>query len=212
MFFALWGLTVPICPLSSYATASELQHLLTDSTTTRLFVHPSLLGLALQAAKRVGLPEDRIYTIEGDVPNRRSFGQMIDGVVARKTPEVRSRPVKHDTLAYLLFSSGTSGVPKSVMVSHTNLVFQMLQTGIVEEALSVVMPVRREEYSFRKRISSFHRNRLRTRLLGLRWASCLSTTHLYAHFACYSRHLGLQSTSGNRLRRPPAYARSSNGV
>jgi long-subunit acyl-CoA synthetase (AMP-forming) len=189
MFFALWGLTVPICPLSSYATASELQHLLTDSTTTRLFVHPSLIGLALQAAKRVGLPEDRIYTIEGDVPNRQSFGQMIDGVIARKTPAVRSRPVKHDTLAYLLFSSGTSGVPKSVMVSHTNLVFQMLQTGIVEEALSVVMPVRREVCACGKPISAFYRSRLRTRLLGLHWASCLSTTLLYAYFPCLSRHL-----------------------
>jgi long-subunit acyl-CoA synthetase (AMP-forming) len=38
-----------------------------------------------------------------------------------------------------MFSSGTSGVPKSVMISHTNLVFQMYQNQIVEDAIAAAV-------------------------------------------------------------------------
>jgi long-subunit acyl-CoA synthetase (AMP-forming) len=141
IMYALWGLTVPICPLSSYSTVVELQHLLRDSTATRLFVHPRLLPMALEAASKTGLREDRIYILEGNVSGRKSLSEMIDDIQSRKTPAVQSRPVQYNTLAYLLFSSGTSGVPKCVMVSHTNVIFQMHQNAIVNEELEVVMPV-----------------------------------------------------------------------
>jgi long-subunit acyl-CoA synthetase (AMP-forming) len=141
--YALWGLTIPICPLSSYSTLGELQHLLRDSTVSRLFVHPSLLPLALDAASKIGLNPRHIYILEGHVEGRRSLGEIIDNVLSHgsKVQKAQVRPVKHDTLAYLLFSSGTSGTPKSVMVSHSNLVFQMHQTAIVNEANEVVLPV-----------------------------------------------------------------------
>jgi acyl-CoA synthetase (AMP-forming)/AMP-acid ligase II len=132
---------VPVCPLSSYSTVSELSNLLSVSTATRLFVHPNLLPIALEAASNAGLPHEHVYVLGGQVAGRKSLGDMIDEIIERKTPVVPVKPVKHNTLAYLLFSSGTSGVPKSVMVSHSNLVFQMYQNDMVEETLASASPV-----------------------------------------------------------------------
>lgn len=135
---ALLALAVPLCPLSSYSTPFELASLLRQSCVTRLFVSPALLALARAAAKEVGLSDDCILLLEGSAPGRKNLTDLIDSVVARQIPAVGVRSVEKDTLAYLLFSSGTSGLPKAVMVSHDNLVFQLMQVEMInQESLAV---------------------------------------------------------------------------
>jgi acyl-CoA synthetase (AMP-forming)/AMP-acid ligase II len=90
-------------------------------------VQSKFLSLVQRAAKDVGLSDDHIYVLEGDVKGRRSFDEMIHHVRKKFTSRLAVRPVKQDTLAYLVFSSGTSGLPKAVMISHGNLNFTMMQ-------------------------------------------------------------------------------------
>ena len=65
-----------------------------------------------KAAKEVGLPDDHIYTLEGSVKGRRSLSDMVRQVKKDSTPRIDIRPAGEATLAYLVFSSGTSGLPK----------------------------------------------------------------------------------------------------
>lgn len=103
---------IPIGLLSAYATPYELAHALKTSTSTHLFVQPELLPKALEAAKQVGLPEERIYILEGTANGRRAFRDMRDTIRLLGTPIVPVKQVTKNTLAYLVFSSGTSGLPK----------------------------------------------------------------------------------------------------
>ena len=114
MVHSLLMIATPIALISSYSTSFELKHALKLSKATRLFVDSKLLPLALSVAKEVGLSHKRIYLLQGSGHGRvkKCFGDMIHEVRSKKISRVEVRPAKNDTLAYLVFSSGTSGLPK----------------------------------------------------------------------------------------------------
>lgn len=133
MVNALIYIGVPISLLSAYATPYELAHSLKTSKVTHLFIQPDFLPKALEAAKQYGLPESRIYILEGSSAGRRSFQDLAAQVRARSIHLVAPKEVKRDTLAYLVFSSGTSGLPKAVMISHGNIWAMVLAQMVMKQ-------------------------------------------------------------------------------
>ncbi|OJA11811.1 hypothetical protein AZE42_11578, partial [Rhizopogon vesiculosus] len=105
----------------SYATPYEFENANSLAQPTRIFTSPSLLPLALTS----GLPADRIYLLEGEKEGCTSYDQFISSV-CNGVPRVPVRHATKDTLAYMVFSSGTSGLPKVVMLSHGNITHAVL--------------------------------------------------------------------------------------
>lgn len=77
-------------------------------------MQPKFLPLVRQTAKNIGFPDNKIYILEGRVKGRLSFDEMIHQVRAECNSRLAVRPADKDTLAYLVFSSGTSGLPKGL--------------------------------------------------------------------------------------------------
>jgi acyl-CoA synthetase (AMP-forming)/AMP-acid ligase II len=102
--------------ISGYSTPFEFKHAVSLSQATRIFVSPSLLPLALTS----GLPDDRIYLLEGHVEGRLSYEDLVNRARRNRMPRLAIKHATRDTLAYLVFSSGTSGLPKGM---HAALVF-----------------------------------------------------------------------------------------
>lgn len=155
MIHACIRIAVPFALISSYSTPFELKHALTLSKATRLFVDEKFLPTVLPVAKAVGLSSDRVYVmkengaksvkVKKSGKERKSFRSIIEGVRKRGTKTIDVRPAGKDTLAYLVFSSGTSGLPKAVMISHGNLIFSVAQSIVVGAA---VMDVYTVSFSF----------------------------------------------------------------
>ncbi|KAK7050947.1 hypothetical protein VNI00_005059 [Paramarasmius palmivorus] len=138
---SLLAVATPFALISAYSTRLELIHAFRLAKVTRLFVQPKYLQSALSVAKEVKIPAKNIYIMGGNVKGHRSFGSMIERVQKANVPLLAPHPVTKDTLAYLVFSSGTSGLPKAVMINHGNIIYSLYQTGVVgQTTLEVYTP------------------------------------------------------------------------
>ena len=109
---------IPFTLIPAYATEFELNHIMKTVSPSCLFVQPDLLPKALKAASTSSLPSNKVYVLEGMSPGRQSLGDLIKTVASRKVPQEPVRTVTKDTIAYFIFSSGTSGLPKGMCVIY----------------------------------------------------------------------------------------------
>ncbi|KAG1737862.1 uncharacterized protein EDB91DRAFT_1237828 [Suillus paluster] len=137
LMHSLLVITVPFVLFSSYSTPYEFKHANSLAQATRIFASPSLLPLALTS----GLPAGRIYLLEGEIKGYTSFDQLVSSARENGIPRLPVRHATKDTLAYLIYSSGTSGPPKAVMTSHGNITCSTLGTMVnVMEMAKVQAP------------------------------------------------------------------------
>ena len=110
-------------------TAHELAHQLNDSGARMLFTIGPFLENARAAAAEAGLsPEGIIVVGEGDGDETTLLELRDEG---GEVPEV-DYDIGSD-LAVIPYSSGTTGLPKGVMLSHRNLIANVLQfTQVIE--------------------------------------------------------------------------------
>ncbi|KAI9695863.1 MAG: hypothetical protein M1836_005980 [Candelina mexicana] len=137
----LSGISSPANPAYSLA---ELEHQLRDSGSKVLFTNAPLLPVALEAACKVGIPKDRIYLLElpteatgGQAPPKeyKTVNELIkEGERLPLLEELRwERGQGAKQTAFLCYSSGTSGLPKGVMISHRNVIANVLQIATFEK-------------------------------------------------------------------------------
>lgn len=103
---------IPFMLIPAYATEFELNHILKTLKPSCLFVQPDLLPKVLKAAPTIGLSSDKVFVLEGRSEGRQSFGDLINTAKSNEIPQEPVRQTTKDTLAYFIFSSGTSGLPK----------------------------------------------------------------------------------------------------
>lgn len=109
-------------------TTEEVKHQLTVTSAICLFTCKALLPVAEPACREASI---KIIVIDGEAPNCISISEIYKlGVSVPDLPILRLKPGENkQRLAFLCFSSGTTGKPKGVMISHYNVIANTMQNA-----------------------------------------------------------------------------------
>lgn len=125
-FHGVLSIGATVTTLNSLYTAGEIEKQLRDAGAEWLITVSPLLPQAQQAAAEVGIANEHLIVLDG-APGYQSLRDLL--LAAHEAPEVSFDPATH--VAVLPYSSGTTGVPKGVMLTHRNLVANVSQCGPV---------------------------------------------------------------------------------
>jgi acyl-CoA synthetase (AMP-forming)/AMP-acid ligase II len=124
-----------ISPANPGYTVDELAFQLKDSGARALITTLEYLPNAKAACKKAGI-EEKYIALAGDGrdPDSRIKHWTSVRNTSGATRYLKTKVAAED-LAFLVYSSGTTGTPKGVMLTHRNIVANVMQTSFNESPL-----------------------------------------------------------------------------
>jgi acyl-CoA synthetase (AMP-forming)/AMP-acid ligase II len=122
-YYGVPGAGLALVLLNYRLSARELAFIIGDSAPRLLFVEPKYLPVIRQI--RAEIPSvEQVIVVGGEAEDALAY----EALVASGAPAEPTRRPKEEDLCWLLYTSGTTGLPKGAMLSHRNLMAAVLNS------------------------------------------------------------------------------------
>jgi long-chain acyl-CoA synthetase len=142
-FTAIFKMGAVFLPVIFALTAYEIRYILEDSQSCTIITDGNLYPKVTEASKDLKNVKSILVKTEGPLPPQTySFREM----VTKYSTEFEIAPVSPDDLAVLMYTSGTTGSPKGVMLSHHSI-SSNVESGILawptgpEDVMLIPLPL-----------------------------------------------------------------------
>ena len=116
-------------------TINEVAYQMKSLDAAIVLIHPSLLETGVAAAKQANIPRNRLFIFsESECPTTQGISDWRSMIASESEAESwRWDPLEEEeaslqTIAAINFSSGTTGLPKGVCITHRNLISNAAQS------------------------------------------------------------------------------------
>ena len=114
-YFGILSIGAVVVPLNTFLTPAEIEYILQDCQLDVLIIHDHFRPVI--SALPQGLVRHLIVVSSQD----RESGLLWQQIVRQEPPTRTHRKIEPDDMAVILYTSGTTGHPKGVILTHQNL-------------------------------------------------------------------------------------------
>ena len=138
-----------LTPVYPTISVNELKFILNDAQVKLVFVNDQELYLKVLSIKESVPSLQAVFTFD-HVSNARHWKEILIEVNAERLQKIKeaSDKIKYEDLATIIYTSGTTGTPKGVMLSHRNILSNVMDSkecfdeiGIVNEKALSFLPL-----------------------------------------------------------------------
>lgn len=123
IYFAVAQLDAIYVPINFRAKSEELQQMLTIAEPSMLFIGERYLPLI---SSQGGMPADRIVVLDGAATEGRlGYNELLSDAI---TDQLHFPEAGDEETTVIMFTAGTTGVPKGVMLTHQSFSSLLLST------------------------------------------------------------------------------------
>ena len=123
-FFAVAKIDAVNVPLNWRLVADELEFILKDAGATVLLYSENLAPLSAELQRRGAKTDLRVFVQVGGTPE--AFALPYDAWTGAAVSDEPALTGADDDLLFIMYTSGTTGLPKGVMHSHRTVLWAML--------------------------------------------------------------------------------------